>query len=86
MSLISGLCKLYANSMSAPGSLKTIEIFFLFEKTNKQKTIGSLSNHLIAKSFYANAVCPGLVLIEKLQNNDLMMTSFAGLRRPNYDI
>ena len=58
----------------------------MFEKTNKQKTIGSLSNNLITKSFYANAVCPGLVFIEKLQNNDLMMTSFAALRRPNYDI
>jgi hypothetical protein len=55
-------------------------------KTNKQKTIGSLLNNLIAKYFYANAVCPGLVFIEKLQNNDLMRTSFAALRRPNYDI
>jgi hypothetical protein len=27
-----------------------------------------------------------LVFIEKLQINDLMMTSFAALRRPNYDI
>jgi hypothetical protein len=27
-----------------------------------------------------------LVFIEKLQNNDLMRTSFAALRRPNYDI
>ena len=26
---------------------------------------------------------PGLVFIEKLQNNDLMMTSFVALRRPN---
>ena len=47
--------------------------------------MGSLSNNQIAKSFYANAVCPGLVFIEKLQNNDLMMTSFAALRRP-YDV
>jgi hypothetical protein len=66
--------------------LKTFEILVLFERTNKQKTIGSLSKNLIAKSFYANAVCPGLVFIEKLQINDLMMTSFAALRRPNYDI
>ena len=48
--------------------------------------MGSLSNNQIAKSFYANAVCPGLVFIEKLQNNDLMMTSLAALRRPNYAI
>ena len=48
--------------------------------------MGSLSNNQIAKSFYANAVCPGLVFIEELQNNDLMMTSFAALIRPDYDI
>ena len=33
----------------------------------------------------AVAVCPGLVFIEKLQNDDLMMTSFVALRRPNDD-
>ena len=31
------------------------------------------------------AVFPGLVFIEKLQNNDLAMTSFVALRRPNDD-
>jgi len=36
--------------------------------------------------FYANAVRPGFVFIEKLQNNDLTITSFAALRRPNNDI
>ena len=35
--------------------------------------------------FNSIAVCPGLVFIEKLQNNDLMMTSFLALRRPNDD-
>ena len=30
-------------------------------------------------------VFPGLVFIEKLQNDDLMMTSFVALRRPNDD-
>ena len=30
-------------------------------------------------------VCPGLVFIEKLQNDDLLMTSFVALRRPNDD-
>ena len=31
------------------------------------------------------SVFPGLVFIEKLQNNDLTMTSFVALRRPNDD-
>ena len=38
------------------------------------------------KIFYANAVRPGFVFIEKLQNNDLTITSFAALRRPKDDI
>ena len=36
--------------------------------------------------FYANAVRPGFVFIEKWQNNDLKITRFAALRRPNDDI
>ena len=68
-----------------PGSLKTTEIFFVW-KNKQTKTIGSLSDNRIAKSFYVNAVWPGLVLIEKFQKNHLMMISFAASRRPNYDI
>ena len=84
MSLISGLCKFYANSMSAPGSLKTIEIFSCLKQ---KKQLDSLFNNLIAKSFYLKKkMCPGLVFIEKLQNSDLMMTSFAASGRPNNDI
>ena len=30
-------------------------------------------------------VCPGLVFIEKLQNDDLIMTSLVAVRRPNDD-
>ena len=36
--------------------------------------------------FYANAVRQGFVFIEKLQNNDLTITSLAALRRPKDDI
>ena len=32
------------------------------------------------------AVFPGLVFIEKWQNDDLTMTSFVALRRPNDDL
>ena len=72
MSLISGLSKFYANSMSA---LRLIEYHWEKKCLVAFPTI-----------FYANAVRPGFVFIEKLQNNDLMITSFAALRRPNNDI
>ena len=72
MSPISGLSKCYANSMSA---LRLIEYHWEKKCLVAFKTI-----------FYANAVRPGFVFIEKLQNNDLMITSFAALRRPNNDI
>jgi hypothetical protein len=44
------------------------------------KNVNGLSN---SKS--NSAVFPGLVFIEKLQNDDLTMTSFVALRRPNDD-
>ena len=72
MSLISGLSKFYANSMSA---LRLIEYHWEKKCLVAFPTI-----------FYANAVRPGFVFIEKLQNNDLTITSFAALRRPNNDI
>ena len=72
MSLISGLSKFYANSMSA---LRLIEYHW-----EKQCLVA------FPTIFYANAVRQGFVFIEKLQNNDLTITSFAALRRPNNDI
>ena len=72
MSLISGLSKFYANSMSA---LRLIEYHWEKKCLVAFPTI-----------FYANAVRPGFVFIEKLQNNDLPITSCAALRRPNDDI
>ena len=37
------------------------------------------------KEMMTGAVFPGLVFIEKLENDDLMMTSCVALRRPNND-
>jgi len=34
----------------------------------------------------SQSVFPGLVFIEKLQNDDLTMTRFVALRRPNDDL
>ena len=72
MSHISGFSKFYANSMSA---LRLIEYHC------KKKCLVAFPT-----IFYANAVRPGFVFIEKLQNNDLTIISFAALRRPDNDI
>ena len=72
MSHISGFSKFYANSMSA---LRLIEYHC------KKKCLVAFPT-----IFSVNAVRPGFVFIEKLQNNELTIISFAALRRPDNDI
>jgi hypothetical protein len=42
--------------------------------------------YLCVYVYSTSAVFPGLVFIEKLQNDDITMTSFVALRRPNNDL
>ena len=80
-----------ASSSSVPGSV-VIEFSLSWAHLHQQEERGSRGaveqerrGAADQRGRRAGAVFPGLVFIEKLQNDDLTMTSLVALRRPNDD-